>query len=799
MYSIAESDVKSKEHIINRATKRAYYAFLLDNIGPFPEEVTRQLPIKIFDSIWEEFYHYLALVAETARTGGGHSFIQQVEFNSGIQELPNLSDITDCLVFGEFSTYSDKRGIEFWLNISALLEFGCTYCDLTPAEKIQCERFEYLQELDHFSEIMDLSLLTKHLSKEFNALSGIEKKRFMNKYEDLLGKYLGLTQALINEVHYKPIAGRSKFINLGLERMLGEAAAKRKNCGYILYNNTDGNLNEYAQHFYPIKTSATIEPQYKVLDSASIGLVRTNYPYLSLLLTSNSYPALTQNKIKELSMICSSLILSYGMETGITMFDGYVFDNNYSHYSLSLLASQAFKQGKKLPVQVKIISVGSGAVLVYQKQKIQHISIRGVEESMSYIGCPGARQQREIVLLNNEHSIRIVLAPYSYGFALQDIEPHERLNSANQNAHNPLAWMMTSFVKAFEIPKSARNILLFHIKPSQMDIVERPKWSQDEIKKIPEFESLAQQYKAYLKHYKSLEVNVLYAHLHADRLVDIHQEISIDVARAFRDEVKEENISFKLQPLIDNLHVGDVFDYKKYYNLLTEKNLEPDIILTEDSLLLDRIGQGILDSFIKQKDENKYQIIFEGDRAINVLFPDNTIVQLIDHMDKEGRLSCVTFDLAQIYYRQAPDLFEQLFRNDILSNYKSTMLAKWFSEYPSKTYHQIMYDMVYTNPDIQYRNRLFKKISHEIRPPVNNIENTESMRHYIDVLRDELLAREHARTQKVISLYILEGSYDAQFDRYAKVHDAFALPGIDTYRVTFTSEELGFNVMCIKS
>lgn len=792
--------INSKDIIKSRSIKRTYYAFLLDNIGPFPEEVTQQLPTKIFDAIWSEFYHYLTLVAETARPGGGKCFIQFIEFYSANHTLPNLSEITDCLVFEKLSNYPDKKGLDFWLNISALLEYGCSYNDLSQDEKNQCKRFEYLQELDHFSEIMDLSLLTKHLTKEFNNLSGTEKERFIEKYDDLLRKYLGLTQALISdENHYKPLAGRSKHINLGLERMLGEAAAKRRNCYYILYHNSDEGLHEYAQNYYPIKASGKIEAQYKVLDSANIGQVRTNYPYLSLLLTSNSFPPLTQDKIKELSVISSSLILHYGLEIGIAMFDGYIFDNNYSKYCLSLMASQAFKPSESLPIQVKIMSVGAGAALVYQNQKIQHISVRGAEEANSYLGHPGAKQQREIILLNNTHSIKIILAPYLYGFAFQNIDLHQLQKDANQNAQNPLAWMMTSFVKSFEIPKSARNILLSHIKPSEMHIIERPKWSQDEIKKIPEFCSLARQYREYLKCYTSLEVNVLYAHLHADRLVDIHQEISIDVARAFKDEIAGENISFKLQPLIDNLHVRDVFDYKKYNDLLSEKNLEPNIIITEDSLLLDRIGQGILDCFIHQESKNKYQIVFEGDRAINVLFPDNTIVQLVDHLDKEGRLSCVTFDLAQIYYRQAPELFEKLFREDIITNYPDSILGKWFLESPSKNYHQIMYDMVYTNSDIQYRNRLFQKITHEIRPNLNTIESTKPMRQYIDVLRNELAVREKVRAKKVVSIYILEGSYDAQFDRYAKVHDAFALPCIDTYRVTFTSEELGFNVMCIKS
>jgi len=107
--------------------------------------------------------------------------------------------------------------------------------------------------------------------------------------------------------------------------------------------------------------------------------------------------------------------------------------------------------------------------------------------------------------------------------------------------------------------------------------------------------------------------------------------------------------------------------------------------------------------------------------------------------------------------------------------------------------------MLYKNPDIQYRNKLFQKITHEVRPNINSIEDTKLMSYYVDALRNELVVREKTRSKKVVSLYLLEGSYDAQFDRYSKIHSAFALPSIDTYRLTFTSEELKFIVMSIKS
>jgi len=43
-----------------KSVKNAYYAFLLDNIGPFPEEITQQLPPKVFDTISHIPHHEMS-------------------------------------------------------------------------------------------------------------------------------------------------------------------------------------------------------------------------------------------------------------------------------------------------------------------------------------------------------------------------------------------------------------------------------------------------------------------------------------------------------------------------------------------------------------------------------------------------------------------------------------------------------------------------------------------------------------------------------------------------------------------
>lgn len=44
---------------------------ILDEAGPFSKETTNELPRMVLLSLWEEYFHYLNLVAENAKIGGG--------------------------------------------------------------------------------------------------------------------------------------------------------------------------------------------------------------------------------------------------------------------------------------------------------------------------------------------------------------------------------------------------------------------------------------------------------------------------------------------------------------------------------------------------------------------------------------------------------------------------------------------------------------------------------------------------------------------------------------------------------
>lgn len=786
------SVLEKKSHSFN--SYRLYYSHLLDNIGPLPQELTLSLPDEVFYGIWNEFYHYLSLVAESAHQGGGQKFVNYIKSHETLENLPNLSEITHYLISSDISEYPFTDKLEYWLNINALLEYGVFYNELPLKEQTLCRRFEYLQELDHFSEIMDLSLLTKYISKYSKQLD----QKLWNNNCSILSKYLNSNK--FTEINYKPIAGRSPYVNLGLERMLGEAIAKRKNCHYKLYQNLEVEIGEYSENYYPIRTSSKTEAQFKVFDLASVGSIRTNYPYLGLLLTSNSVQPLDQNEIKRLNNICVNLILQYGLEFGLALFDGYIFDSEYDKYLLSVVAAQIFKPNKHDPVQVKMLAAGRGAVFVYQNNKIQHIEINGPELNDNFIGKTGTTYCRNVVTVeNNENNIQVILAPYAFGEALQAMPFSQLLKEGNENASNVLAWISQLPQKSMRPPKQARNLLSFRISPKSIEIASRPRWTLSDISQISGFLNLKNICKNYLNQYKHLNINILYAHLHSDRVVDVHQEISTKIAKALKNDLNEERISFSMQPLIDNLHVRDIFDYEAYSNMLREQDLVPDVILTEDSLLIDRIGQGIIYYISKNSLSSDCKIVYEGNRSMNLLYDDDTVVQLVDHMDKDGRLACISFDLAQIYYRQAPNLYEKLFKNEILNNYPNTILGKLFIKHSDKNYHQIMYEEVYKNKNIPYRNELFQRISKEIRPNINNVEATKPMLSYVDALSNEINNREITRSKKVISMYILEGSYDAQFDRYSKVHKTFAIPGIDTYRVSFVSEELNINSISIKS
>lgn len=702
-----------------------------------------------------------------------------------------------------------RKNFAFWLNMNSLLEFGEKYENLSNIEQKHATRCEYLQELDHFSEIMDLSMLTKHLSIILQNFENNNEKEANENYFYLqkshLKNYLYYqSQKNSNDGlnNFKKISGRQKFANLGLERMSIEAKAKRMDMKFPLY---DKNVaSDYYCKYYPIGESQKVEAQYKVKDSCSMGIIRTNYPYIALLLTQNSSDTTIKTDLSELLKICEGFILRYGLEIGLTMFDGYIFEKNLSFHKLSLIAVQIFKPDDNTQVlQIKYVSVGGGVILVSTDSNFHKlVNVTEEKSKQEFLGQTASTHNRGILPINSKFSVSIILTPITYCQPFNDIKPDILYEKINKNHHSLMGWIVSSFHKKYSIPTSKKNLIKFNLKSKNIKTMQVPNWNIKTIRKIDNFKVVTNSLINYLDVYSNLEVNILCAHLHADRATDIHQNISIEITKAIQEELKDiSKILFRVQPMIDNLHVKDVFDYRAYLTLLKENGLKPDVILTEDSMLLERVGYSILEQFLyKKNDLTNYKFIYEKNRSINVLFNDSTIVQLIDNIALGGRLACISFDLAQVYYRQNPELFEKLFREEILEHFSNSILARWYKENKQEIgYHQIMFNKIYSNDNIKKRQDLLKNVFQEICIPISDIKNNPIITKYHSAIQNYVINREKEKNKKVISLYILEGSYDAQFDRYSRVHQAASINDIHTYRITFSSDRNIINFMSVKS
>lgn len=528
---------------------------------------------------------------------------------------------------------------------------------------------------------------------------------------------------------------------------------------------------------------------------SSVGLTRLHYPHIYAVLTCNNPDTeLKQEDLTNLIRIYESFVLQYGIEMGTAMFDGYIYENKYSTSNLSLVGVQAFKPEYGLDNQIKIVSVGSNAVVVHQKDTNPELYIQGHQSEGNFLGHTGSTHDRRIVAIDEKKPTDIIIAPAKYGTILEKLDEKSVIKKIN-DTNNRIATLM-GYGASGKVPKGQKSLMHTLINPANLELVQRPKWNEGFIYAQDIFTQTRDTIRNSLSGFGSLEVNILSGHLHSDRRLSTHQYIAVNMARLLRDSFsKDDRVHFRNMPLVDNLHVRDIFDYPAYIELFENIEFPVEVVLTEDSALMERIGYDILRIAIKS-DKQGYDLVYDGDKSMTMKFQDGTLIQLASHIDKGGVLACVPFDLAQVYYRHAPGLLEKIFREDILANHPDSELASLLRENSNKTYHQIMFDEVYSNPDIKGRNQRRAKIFDEVRVPFSEIR-LDGKTPYLDALKNEIADRHIQRDKKAIALYILEGSYDAQFDRFQRLFKAVGINGIETYRLTFNPENANMQLMSV--
>jgi hypothetical protein len=184
------------------------------------------------------------------------------------------------------------------------------------------------------------------------------------------------------------------------------------------------------------------------------------------------------------------------------------------------------------------------------------------------------------------------------------------------------------------------------------------------------------------------------AHIHADRDVDENIITGIKVFNFLKNILTEHGFKIKSVAMIDELHVVNRLDYKKYLDILHQNNFVPDEIVFESSRIIFHIAIDILKILIKNAQTMDYKIFIKGD---NLYFQkEEKTIELIEDIKNKFILGCVLFDIAFYVYKlnneEANKIYNKI--NNLPPNFKL---------------HEKMLDIYLQNKNPEERKKLVEK------------------------------------------------------------------------------------------
>jgi len=160
------------------------------------------------------------------------------------------------------------------------------------------------------------------------------------------------------------------------------------------------------------------------------------------------------------------------------------------------------------------------------------------------------------------------------------------------------------------------------------------------------------------------------AHIHANRDVDENIITGIKIFNFLKKILTEHGFKIKSVAMIDELHVVNRLDYKKYLDILQQNNFVPDEIVFESSRIIFHIAIDILKILIKNAERLNYKIFIKGD---NLYFQkEGKTIELIEDIKNKFILGCVLFDIAFYVYKlnneEANKIYNKI--NNLPPNFK---------------------------------------------------------------------------------------------------------------------------------
>jgi hypothetical protein len=427
------------------------------------------------------------------------------------------------------------------------------------------------------------------------------------------------------------------------------------NCGNLIRTLTL--LNEYWEELNigpkPINPEKNIKTMIESTDGYAL-VKQLNYPNALAIVTGRDkgYPKLNgKEDYKEKTQLLEQLLTRFPAEFAFMIFEYYSFAKGWSteNYNAAVVQEYIDQQGQH---KIKGFASGRFTFLLTEEGKTSlvtssdsHVPVGSPDKTKVLFFDIGSSPGNILSIVHGETARFISRFPGICLTLTGNKNQLINLSSALGVAHEKKPIVTISIGKAVE--KQTTDI------------------NEDEINR-----ALSETVK-FIRGHKIQTVSLEAGHIHADRKPTKLQRQGITIGAKLFIQLENMGINVKKQPMIDEDHVINTFNYKDYLNLMYSLGYEAEELIFESSPVIREIAIASIISLLSKYPEN---FSMNGNALIfNVPNTQLQVEFIRDITEPVFELGCVIFDVGLSLYKAFPEL-EYLYSNVPGKNIHQEML-----------------------------------------------------------------------------------------------------------------------------
>src|SRR3989344_3783511 len=213
------------------------------------------------------------------------------------------------------------------------------------------------------------------------------------------------------------------------------------------------------------------------------------------------------------------------------------------------------------------------------------------------------------------------------------------------------------------------------------------------------------------------------AHIHADREPTQTQFDTIYLRKRMINNLKESGFKGKVEDIlmIDDYHVVNRLDYKKYLTRLKKNGFVPDYVVLESSPVVRAIAIDILKRLFKELPKN---ISLQGNN-LYLKINNNKVIELVEGLAEKDIIGCVLFDAAFSLFKKdikaTNSMYKKLINDKNIAKNDAYILQFYFKEIDPIKRREFINNLLFPIPNLYNL-----KKGNNVTPFLNSLENVNA-------------------------------------------------------------------------